>query len=45
MLDKNYLTHSGNFTLQNFTWGGVEISKKNQLSKRVCKELLYIIDT
>ena len=22
MLDKNYLTHSGNFTLQNFTWGG-----------------------
>ena len=41
----NYFTTNQTLTLQNFTWGGVEISKKIPLSKRVYKELLYIIDT
>ena len=41
----NYFTTNQTLTLQNFTWGGVEISKKNPVNKRVCKELLYIIDT
>ena len=42
----NCFTTNQTLTLQNFTWGGgVEISKKILLSKRVCKELLYIIDT
>ena len=41
----NYFTINQSLTLQNSTLGRVEISKKNLLSKRVCKKLLYIIDT
>ena len=41
----NYFTTNQLLTLQNFTWGGVEISSKTPVNKRVCKELLYIIDT
>ena len=41
----NYFTTNQALTLQNFTWGGVENSKKNPVNKRICKELLYIIDT
>ena len=42
----NYFTINQFLTLQNFTWGGwVEISNKTQVNKRVCEEILYIIDT
>ena len=41
----NCFTTNQTLTLQNFTRGGVEISKKNPVNKRACKELLYIIDT
>ena len=40
----NYFTTNQFLTLQNFTGGGVEIPKKNPVNKKVCKELLYIID-
>ena len=34
----NYFTTNQTLTLQNFTWGGVKISNKTLVNKRVCKE-------
>ena len=40
----NYFTTNQSLTLKNLHGGRREISMKTPVNKKVCKELLYIID-
>ena len=38
----NYFTINQSLTLQNFTWGGVEISNKTPVNKEFCNKKIKI---
>ena len=38
----NYFTINQTLTLQNFTWGGVEISNKTPVNKEFCNKKIKI---